>query len=590
MQSETRQCQNCKQPFVIEPDDFAFYERIQVPPPTWCSDCRLMRRFSFRNEHAFYRRECNFCGKKVISAFSPDRTAEVYCAECWWSDKWDPMLQGKDFDYSLPFFTQYDALIAKVPHLNIWSFNLENGDYANYSANSKNVYLSISAIGSENVFYSTIVDKSFDCFDSYKVLDSQGIYEGANVVQGSASAYILNSRGCVDCKFVFDCANCQSCFMSANLRNKQYYFRNQQLTKDKYLKELSKIDFGSAKVQENLKKEFHVLSNGSLHKFANLINVVESTGDNSSNAKHAYTVFYSDEIENSKYCVRTSKSRDCYDVSGAVGSELCYETTVGGLQSFNSKCYTHGSDVNSVFYSHFCKNCSNIFGCYGLRSKQYCILNKQYAKEEYEELVPKIIAHMNEMPYVDQKGRVYRYGEFFPPELSPFAYNETVAQDYFPMTKEDALAEGYRWRDPDTKEYKVTKFPSDLPDHIRDVTDDILKETIGCAHGGECHHQCTTAFKIIPEELAFYRRMNLPLPRFCPNCRHYERLAQRNPLKLWHRKCQCAGAQSESGTYANTGTHAHHGMEHCPNEFETSYAPERLEVVYCEACYNAEVV
>lgn len=53
MNSETRNCQNCKQPFTIEPDDFGFYEQIKVPPPTWCSDCRLMRRMSFRNELTF---------------------------------------------------------------------------------------------------------------------------------------------------------------------------------------------------------------------------------------------------------------------------------------------------------------------------------------------------------------------------------------------------------------------------------------------------------------------------------------------------------------------------------------------------------
>ncbi len=108
-----------------------------------------------------------------------------------------------------------------------------------------------------------------------------------------------------------------------------------------------------------------------------------------------------------------------------------------------------------------------------------------------------------------------------------------------------------------------------LPDHIRDVDDGILKETIACAHNQACNEQCTQAFKIIKEELRFYRKMNLPLPRLCPNCRHYQRLKQRNPLKLWHRKCMKPG---------------------CQNEFETSYAPERKEIVYCEACYNAEVV
>ena len=85
---------------------------------------------------------------------------------------------------------------------------------------------------------------------------------------------------------------------------------------------------------------------------------------------------------------------------------------------------------------------------------------------------------------------------------------------------------------------------------------------------GECNEQCTEAFKIIPDELQFYQRMNLPLPRLCPNCRHYNRLKQRNPLKLWHRSCMKEG---------------------CTNEFETSYAPDRPEIIYCESCYNKEI-
>ena len=35
MNQETKTCQNCKAQFIIEPDDFTFYEKINVPPPTW---------------------------------------------------------------------------------------------------------------------------------------------------------------------------------------------------------------------------------------------------------------------------------------------------------------------------------------------------------------------------------------------------------------------------------------------------------------------------------------------------------------------------------------------------------------------------
>ena len=108
---------------------------------------------------------------------------------------------------------------------------------------------------------------------------------------------------------------------------------------------------------------------------------------------------------------------------------------------------------------------------------------------------------------------------------------------------------------------------------------------------GTCNEQCTTAFKIIKSELDFYRKMNLPLPRLCPNCRHYQRIKQRNPLKLWHRKCMCNGSTSSPNNnstihqYNNTVIHTH-GNEPCPNEFETTYSPDRPEIVYCEACYQ----
>jgi hypothetical protein len=269
---------------------------------------------------------------------------------------------------------------------------------------------------------------------------------------------------------------------------------------------------------------------------------------------------------------------DIYDSYGpGEHVDLSYEVMDSGL---NASRLINGIVVwggKNVLYSYNCHGCNDCFGCIGLRNKQYCILNKQYSKEEYEELTPRIIDQMNTMPYVDQRGRTYGYGEFFPPELSPFAYNETIAQEYFPLTKDETMGRGYRWKDPNIKEYQVTIRSEDLPDNIKDVTDSIVNEVVGCEHAGRCLHQCVGAFKIVPQELQFYKRMNLPLPRLCPNCRHYERLKKRNPMKLWHRSCMC-----------DRKNHFH-GDSHCTVEFETSYAPDRPEIVYCESCYNSEI-
>lgn len=213
---------------------------------------------------------------------------------------------------------------------------------------------------------------------------------------------------------------------------------------------------------------------------------------------------------------------------------------------------------NNVRYSYNCNASDNIFGCVGLRRKQYCIFNKQYTKEDYEALVSKIVEHMKSTG---------EYGQFFPATLSPFDYNETVAQEYFPLTKSEALEKGYRWKDPEPRNYTTTKTWFSLPETIAEAGDDILQDVISCQHEEKCNENCTTAYKITPQELQFYRRMSLPLPRLCSNCRHYQRFRKRNPIKLWKRQCA-----------------------KCSKDIETSYAPDRKEIIYCESCYQNEVM
>jgi hypothetical protein len=390
--------------------------------------------------------------------------------------------------------------------------------------------------------------------------------------------------------------------MSSNLRNKQYVSNNIQYSKDEYEKEMSRMGLGSFSNLSELQCAFRELvQKAALHKFARLVNAPHCTGENIENCRNADVAFGVYDSENIKYAARCFSTKDAMDIYGfgAGGGELGYEVTSPGFRAYHVKFTNQGDVQRDIEYSMLNYSSQSLFGCVGLRNKEYCILNKQYTKESFDKLRTKIIEHMNKMPYIDKKGRFYKYGEFFPPELLPFAYNETIAQEYFPLTKEKALEQGYKWKDPEERNIKPDLKTNELPDHIKDVSDDIIGKIIQCQHAKikedgtlemNCNEQCTTAFKIIPQELQYYKRMNLPLPRLCPNCRHYQRLKQRNPLKLWHRKCQCGGEKSENGVYKNTTNHPHHGPNHCPNEFETSYAPDRPEIVYCEQCYNNEVV
>ena len=126
--------------------------------------------------------------------------------------------------------------------------------------------------------------------------------------------------------------------------------------------------------------------------------------------------------------------KNIYDAGPGCGTaELLYEVVDTGIHGSNIAFTNVVYESRNVRYALFCHNCVDVFGCISLRNKKNCILNKQYSEKEYKELVPKIKKHMEEVPYVDAKGRVYKYGEFFPFELTPFAYNESIARDYFPM-------------------------------------------------------------------------------------------------------------------------------------------------------------
>lgn len=568
MKTETKNCQNCKIDFVIEPDDFGFYEKMQVPLPTFCPDCRFQRRLMFRNNRVFYKRECALCNKSMLSVYNKDKPYVIYCRECWLSDKWDPLDYGREYDFSKSFFVQFSKLQKAVPRANMYQTNFIDSDYCNYGRDFKECYLLFGGSDNERVYFSNQVFDSRDSMDlafSDKIEFSYSLFECQRSNKLFFSQY---SNDCVESMYLIDCRNCMNCFGCFGLANKQYHIWNIPHTKDEYQKFIKENRGGYKKHLENLKK-LKELQINLPHRYAHIYKSTNSDGDDLAEVRNTHLSFSSRQVEDSKFLFFCRfGSKDCYDTSFlGFNAELVYENchafggndTAFGVRNFNNQ---------SARYNEECHECKNILGCEGLRKKNSCILNKEYPEEEYEKLLPKIIDHM-------KKSR--EYGEFFPSELSPFAYNETIAQEYFPLSKEEALERGYKWQDIEKRNYKIDIESKDIPDNIKDVGDDVLNKVIACEHAGNCKEQCTEAFKIVPEELKFYRRMNLPLPRLCPNCRNYQLLSQRNPMKLWSKTCMC----KKEGHF--------HGKDKCVVEFKTTYAPDRPEVIYCEKCYQQEI-
>jgi len=566
MRRETKQCQNCHKEFTIEPEDFAFYEKIKVPAPTWCPECRDQRRIAFRNERSLYKRKCDLCGKEVVSRVSPDKAYPMYCQKCWWSDKWDPFTYGRDYDFSKPFFEQFKELLFSVPHISIFNANMVNSEWVNQETDDKNCYLNVGGHFNEDSAYNTYEIRGKDCFDNFWIFQSELCYENINCERCYRTLFSQNCFDCLSALFSYDCRNCQNVFGCAGLRNKQYYIFNKPCSKEDFQEFLKKNSLTSFKNFLSSKEKARKIWLSVPHRDTSVVKSVNSWGNFITESKNAKNCWNGEKIENSKHLYINGYLKDCYDCSSFGWGELCYEGAHStGLYNSKFFLYTMGGGTAEKISSSNLEYClgvltsHNCFGCVDLRDKQYCILNKQYSKAEYEVLVEKIRKQMMETPYIDKNGRAYKYGEFFPVELSPFGYNETVAQDYYPLTKKEVLEQGYPWSDYESDiKYQFSDYQ--IPDDTFDVKDDILEKILKCEVTGK-------AYKIIPMELQFYRRMELPIPRKSPLQRHKERLAELPPKKLFQRKCQ-----------------------KCQKDIKTVYAPDRPEIVYCEECYLSEIV
>ncbi len=545
----TQTCRLTQKPFVITDEDQAFYAKMGVPAPTLCPEERMRRRLANRNERFLYHRKCALTGKQIVSSASPEKPYPLYSIDAWWSDDWDPLSYGQDFDFSRPFFEQFAELKCKVPRLALQQQKpMENSEYTNCASRNKNCYLIFSTNHCEDCYYGSWINYSKDCIDNENALHNELCYETVDCKNCYHVIYGEESFNCSDSAFIKNCVGCKNCLFCTNLANKEFHIFNQPVTPDAYADFLKKLDLGS---HENFKKaitQFDELKSKMFVKNYYGVQNENVTGNYISNSRNCTEVYEAFDCEDARYCNNVEvQVRDCMDLSywGGKATQI-YECQACGYDIYNLRfCTLCWDGCNNLTYCDHCFSSKDSFGCIGLKKAQYCILNKQYTKEEYEALLPKIIDHMK---------KTGEWGEFFPIELSAFAYNESLANEWFPISPQEAESLGYPWlHEEKTENYQGPTVQ--IPDHIRDASDDITSQILTC-------ESTQKLFKVIPQELKFYRKIGLPIPRRSPDQRHGDRLKRRNPRQLHARNC------------AN-----------CKALIQTTYAPNRPETVLCEPCY-----
>ncbi len=553
--------QNKEHTFTVTDSDLSFYDKmspvfggkkLSIPTPTLCPECRQQRRLAHGNQMHLYERKCDLTGSSIISNFAANSPYKVYRQEDWYSDKWDPLQYGRAYDFSRPFFEQFQELSLVVPRPALhrgFAYD-DNADYTNYAGKNKNCYLIFDSDHNRDCYYSYSVNNCESCMDCYRMRKSELCYGCIDCEECYNSAFLQDCSHCSDSMFLQNCVGCKNCLFSSNLVNKEYYVENKKVSKEEFARIRKMLTSHTAVTRA--RRTFEKFRLKFPYKFMHGLQNDHVVGDYMTNSKNSEWCFDSMDLWDCKYVFQAfDPLKDTMDTQECGDGERLYESAFSGYSVYNLIACVHClGEVSDMYYCMHSPHSKNLFGCVGVMHRQYCILNKQYTKEEYEQLVPKIIERMQSTG---------EWGEFFPIALSLFPYDTTLAQDYYPMSQESILQAGWQWQgDTDSKsQYMgVKKIPVDA---IADANDSVCDEIFTCESSGKY-------FKIIKQELKLLQQMQLPLPRKSFFERHKERLQSRNPRMLWDRTCM-----------------------KCSAPIKTSYAPERKEIIYCEECYRDSV-
>jgi len=429
-----------------------------------------------------------------------------------------------------------------------------NCDFSFYGRYMKDCYYVFGGRKSEDVMFSSSVYRAKHAVDSYSIYDVDTVFNNIGTNDVFKTNYAYFSAGCLDSDFVFDCRNCQNCFGCVNLRNKNYCWFNEQLTKEEYKKRRASVELGSIKTAKEYKQKFWNFVKEKPVRAVRISQSRNSTGEDLRECNNCQNCFQVEVSENLRYATfAIVKLRDSMDVGHSGGAERLYEAQNCGTNSSNIKFSFAVKESIDSEYLMSSTHCTNCFGCIGLNNASYTIFNKKYSPEAYWKVLDEVKAGML------QRGE---YGEFFPMSFAPCAYNSSLSNIIYPLTEEEAQRKGLYWqKDTDVDTRNLKNIPaSELPDNI----DDFTPELFDIAVIGEVSKK---PFKIIPREVEFYKRYRLPLPTDTPQQRTLERFKILNNFQVNKENCFSCGKDIESLFKKSDG-----------------YKP------YCEACYQKEVL
>lgn len=576
---ETKKCRISGKEFLVTDKDMQFLDAISplfsgkkyLFPSLDISPLEMRRTLlASRNQNKLYRRKSDHTGQEIISMFSAEVPFPIYENAHWYSDKWSPLEYGQKINFDKSFFEQFAELHKKVPKQALSRHTAINSEYSNNCANVKDCYLCFNGLFNENCLYCQIWDYSKNCIDCECIFECEHCYHLSLSRKCYACWYSHELTNCQDCKLCYDCIGCSNCIGCYNLRNKNNYLFNEPSTSEaikEFLKKESSFVRRGGLQEEHSKKNFlthatleKIISQG-VHKYASIVQSENCIGNEFQSSKNCFDSYYMMGAEDCAYCDHGKEEKDCrYVMNGMKNLSHAYCSQTVGINCSNLAFVLNSTEnLSNLYYcTQIFFGVSKCFGSISLHNhEQHCILNTAYSKHEYEELAGKLAAHMQSSG---------EWWQFFPKNMLPFEYDQSLAQEYFPLKKEEALQAGWRWRWEEIQKSEGTGILSlTIQEYDEKIVgydtaqkniDALLQWVIRCEVTGK-------PFKVIKQELAFYIEHSLPIPIKHPDQRHQERLSLRNKRELSERACT-----------------------DCGKTIITTYTPQSPEKVLCEECYR----
>lgn len=291
------------------------------------------------------------------------------------------------------FYKELKRIITSYPKRPQDTVASENCDYATSVYYCNNVYHGFDVNNSKDSAYIQSSLLCVNCFDVDYTVECELTFESIDAFKCYNCTYLEDCGNMRDADYCSRSSNCHDVFGCVRLKNKSFCIFNRQLSEADYREKVKEYKKWPA---EKVWAE--------VVKIQDRFPVTQTHEDFNQNTpfgnyiyynKDCYMCFDATNNESCAYIYEGHKNKMCYDISLSGESQLSYEFIDSALL-FNCNYAMWSKSCQDSWYMMSCFDVKDSIGCFGLNHRQYCILNRQLSKEDYERISGPLLAELKQ--------------------------------------------------------------------------------------------------------------------------------------------------------------------------------------------------